>query len=124
LHCAYNCDAWLKRALTSDNKKCTQHWEEKVKNKKQMQKRAAFVCVYNGIMSLELRAEAAEIKIKARKSKQTGLKQREMGKRTGRVQCHRQNGDKMKEKQWQQHRVVVMHKKIQNTALPNAKADL
>lgn len=38
------------------------------------------------------------------------------------VQCHRQNGDKMKEKQWQQHRVVVMHKN--QPAFPNAKADL
>jgi len=92
LHCAYNCDAWLKRALTSDNKKCTQHAVEKksekrkAKNKKQLQ-RAAFVCVYNGIMSLKLRAEIGGIKIKASKSKQTGLKHRN-AERDGWSECN------------------------------------
>lgn len=36
LHCAYNCDAWLKRALTSDNK--AKHKAKNKKNNKKKQK--------------------------------------------------------------------------------------
>lgn len=60
--------------------------KRKAKNKKQLQ-RAAFVCVYNGIMSLKLRAEIGGIKIKASKSKQTGLKHRN-AERDGWSECN------------------------------------
>lgn len=44
------------------------------------------------------------------KTRDRNILQRKRKKTLSRLQCHTQNGDKMKEKQWQQHRVVVMHK--------------
>lgn len=49
-------------------------------------------------------------RINKAKTRDRDILQGKREKTLSRLQCHRQNGDKMKEKQWQQHRVVVMHK--------------